>query len=282
MKQFAHHSMKEPPDVNGKRPDQYDLFKPSIKPFIFKPFNFFIMKKSTLFIALFITLFCFDSFATTWRVNNNPGINANFTTLQAAVNGAASGDTLIVEPSPNSYGGATINKKLTIIGNGSFLANNPGLQFNNNESRTSGIFFQAGSEGSFLSGIYDAGSIYIQASNITVTRCRTVGAYFYVYAGNLTIAECWTWGIIQQVDGLTNLLYRNNVIQIYITVKQNSIALIENNVIGWGGDGFSLGGSNSVVRNNIIPNNVVGGANADLGTVHKPELFNQRNPVCSL
>lgn len=56
-----------------------------------------------LFIITLITLISASSFAKIWRLNNNPGITADFTSLQAAHDGAASGDTLYLESSPSSY-----------------------------------------------------------------------------------------------------------------------------------------------------------------------------------
>src|SRR6187549_1803900 len=102
------------------------------------------MKKLSLLI-IFAILICGSCFAKIWRVNNNVGINADFTTLQAAHNGAASGDTLYLEGSPNSYGALTCTKKLAIIGTGYFLDQNLNLQANAAVSKVDGLSFNAGS-----------------------------------------------------------------------------------------------------------------------------------------
>ncbi|MEZ4961433.1 MAG: hypothetical protein R2830_16520 [Saprospiraceae bacterium] len=230
------------------------------------------MKKSTLLTEVFVFLFFTASFATTWRVNNNANINANFTTLQAAVTGAATGDTLIVEPSSTSYGTATITKKLTIIGNGSFLSNYPGLQFNNNGSIVNSLTFQAGSQNSFITGI-SALEIFIQTTNITVHRCRVEGGYIIVNASNSIVSESWMGsgsGIYVQTNNLTNLYFQNNVIiNGLIIITSNSLSLIENNVVGGQASGYiSLNNSNSVLRNNILTStstsNLLDAGNADI------------------
>ena len=81
------------------------------------------MKKLFLLLAT-IMLVRNDSFAKIWRVNNNLGINADFTTLQAAHDGAAAGDTLYLESSPTNYGGLSSSKRLVIIGTGYLLEQN--------------------------------------------------------------------------------------------------------------------------------------------------------------
>ena len=56
------------------------------------------------------------------RVNNIPGINAPYNTIQAAVAAASAGDIILVEGSPTSYdvGAFNLTKKLTIRGPGFF------------------------------------------------------------------------------------------------------------------------------------------------------------------
>lgn len=51
------------------------------------------MKKVFPFFAL-LFLLSQNASAKIWRVNNNIGVQADFTTLQAAIDGAASGDTI--------------------------------------------------------------------------------------------------------------------------------------------------------------------------------------------
>jgi len=108
-----------------------------------------------------------------------------YSTLQAAHNAAASGDIIYIEGSGAFYAGATITKRLTIIGPGYLLAENypsfadvrPGeFAFNAND-----IFFNAGSEGSILtgcSGFINGLEVKINVSNITITRNRSLTVDF--------------------------------------------------------------------------------------------------------
>ena len=113
-----------------------------------------LMRKQLFFAALACAcLFSNNVFAKIWRVNNNAGINANFTTLQAAHDGAASGDTLYVEGSSQTYGSLTCSKKLCIIGPGYYLNENPGNQALGLTAQSASLDFGAGSAGSELMGM---------------------------------------------------------------------------------------------------------------------------------
>ena len=70
------------------------------------------------FLFLFAGLYV-NMFATVRTVSNIPGTTAQYTTIQAAVNASASGDTIYVHGSPNQYTGFTItDKRLVVIGPG--------------------------------------------------------------------------------------------------------------------------------------------------------------------
>ena len=56
------------------------------------------MKKLNTLIAIFILITTIVN-AKIWRVNNNSGVIADYTTVQAAHNAASAGDTIHLEPS---------------------------------------------------------------------------------------------------------------------------------------------------------------------------------------
>src|SRR5690554_5272223 len=111
------------------------------------------MKRSFLFIFSVIIGSSFVN-AQSWRVNNIPGIDVDFTTLAAAVTASSAGDTIYVESSPNNYtGSVSVNKRLTIFGTGYFLSDtaNHNTQWNQNLSNITGTITMApGSSGSIL------------------------------------------------------------------------------------------------------------------------------------
>ena len=70
-------------------------------------------------------------FAGKWRVNNQTGTTANFTSVATAVASASvlNGDTLYIEGSPTSYGTLSLtSKRLTFIGPGYLLTDNDSTQ----------------------------------------------------------------------------------------------------------------------------------------------------------
>src|SRR6185503_6393023 len=80
------------------------------------------MKQFFLFL---LTCLCVNVFATVRTVSNNPTTIAQFSTIQAAVDGSSSGDSIYVEVSPTRYAGFTIQaKRLVVIGPGWYPAQN--------------------------------------------------------------------------------------------------------------------------------------------------------------
>lgn len=122
-------------------------------------------------ILLLASVAVINAQATIHRVNNT-GIAADFTTLQAAHDAAADGDTIHVEPSGSTYGACTFTKPLVVIGPGYFLNFNAGLQATSATAITGGLLFEAGSEGCVVSGLDVQGASRVKASFVRVERCR--------------------------------------------------------------------------------------------------------------
>ena len=154
-------------------------------------------KKALLFIAAIIAAACFTqkAGATIWRVNNQSNYNGsslygdNFggtaaipvfkQISQAVAFGIVNdGDTLHIEGSTAVYNGATITKKLVIIGAGYLLTDNPKTSNNTLDTKIDYITFNTKSEGSQVIGlniIYytgNGGYCYVNVSGVTVKRCR--------------------------------------------------------------------------------------------------------------
>ena len=83
------------------------------------------MKNLTI-LTTFLLLFGV-AHATIYTVDNNLNSGAMFTDLQAAVDSADNGDTILVSGSGTHYGDITINKKLILIGAGYNPNNQTGL-----------------------------------------------------------------------------------------------------------------------------------------------------------
>jgi len=209
------------------------------------------MRKYTFLItvaALIVSYITSD--AAVYRVNNVPGVNADFSTMATAISGAAVDDTLLVEGSHISYGVVTLSKRLVLIGTGFFIASNDTTQAYPNSSRFDRLLVSGSGAGSTITGIHventsttfsvnPASMVDIAAANVSLVRC-----YFYqqaainstVYQGhalriaanNTTVTQCFiyqgrvttgTTGSYQvyavRVEGTsTGLVFANNIIKL--------------------------------------------------------------------
>ena len=148
------------------------------------------LSKNTLIMQFKLTTFllsiCFSTslFATTYRVNNTPGTDPDFDNLIDAHAIARDGDTLMIGGSNESYGELTMTKRLTLIGTGYFLDENPNVSvsllavikfltlnptIDNNPS--------TGAAGSEIIGIafnlgFSSRSMEINVNNVVIKKCN--------------------------------------------------------------------------------------------------------------
>lgn len=119
------------------------------------------MKKN--FLILFVLLIGQIANATVYQVDNNstqPGI---LTSIDSAIALANNGDTILITPSPTSYGDVYVTKQLTFIGDGYY---NP-------------VF-----------GISEVDNIYIRESNVVITGLEYFQTFFEAHnAPGLTISN---------------------------------------------------------------------------------------------
>lgn len=246
------------------------------------------MKKIIFLIIATLVLATLTSNAKVWRVNNRPNMAPDFTTLQAAIDGTASGDTLYIEPSPTSYGNGTFTKKLTVIGAGYWHSENDTTQFYREESEVAILTFNSGSQGSKISGLYVYGGnfqinnwklITINTDSITIQRNKIYGltSGSDAYNGNSIIINGSLKGIIIQqnwIDTSINVGFSGRtIIGIFLNgVPTNTI--IRNNFIRSTRSNTSLGYYSiyyptiNPISNLIISNNVIWGSIYTFYTMH--------------
>jgi hypothetical protein len=200
------------------------------------------MKKLT---TLLLCLCALGANATIWRLNNNPAVDADFTTFQAAHDAAAAGDTIYVEGNGNEahYGNITISKKLIIIGPGYFLNENDSTYANPIFARFLSIYIQPTAAGTEIYGLYiytaDANTnhLRIRASNVVIARNS-----FYLHSynsilidanvENVSITQNYVYQIMIPYNIIANnILISNNFISNIIDLNNLSSAIISNNVI---------------------------------------------------
>lgn len=228
------------------------------------------MKKIFTFCAL-LFIVSQNASAKIWRVNNNLGVNADFTDLPAAVTAAAAGDTIMVEASASSYSGPTLTKKLVIIGPGYYFTDatpNPKTQANTNVSNIGFPAFNAGSAGSVIEGC-TMGGLYLNESDITIQRNIFAGNYIYIaYAANSicnndTIRQNVIYGLLSgaTTGKATNLLVYNNIFigppaQFLSNINNISGYFINNDFLFYNGTSSSC--VNFTFQNNIFNNAIFG------------------------
>ncbi len=192
------------------------------------------------------------------RVNNNPDIDADYTSLQDANDNASNGDTIYIEGSVTEYDGADITKSLTIIGPGFFLSENPNTQANGFEADFgySDISFKTGSEGSIITGC-KCSKIEINVDNITVKRCNASYIQLFDEIENILICQNYVTTYIytgtSSSDIITNSIISNNIVEAKIQFNYLCGALIiSNNVITKDNHTYGIFSYNSTIQNNII------------------------------
>ena len=204
-----------------------------------------------LFLLLLVGCFTTWANANVLTVNNSATSGGQYTSLQAAFDAAAVGDTIYVHGSPDSYGSATIKKRLVVIGAGYAPQ---GTQFNwpssvgsiYIDSVTTTIPVNPVSK-SKLIGLQIEGSVYCSDQNINdvlVDRCM-VTSYIAVYGKNWIIR-----------NSLVNLIYVynypsclivNNIINSIYNSNKSSV-LISNNIL--------VTGNYSSISYAILTNNI--------------------------
>jgi len=212
------------------------------------------MKKHTTIITIICLMIAGSTFAQNhWRVNNAYGIDADFTTIQAAFDSATAGDIIYIEGTNIPYGNGVATLPLTIIGTGYFLAVNDSTQANLAPSITGLITINPGSEGSYVAGL--SGSININASNVIIERNNMssiiIGRSNDV--GNVVIRQNYV-NTISDYSSYTSAVIQNNIVTYSITSTIKANWLIYNNTIYSNYTSPCINVYNSSIKNNIVFN----------------------------
>ncbi len=200
------------------------------------------MKKYLLFLLLWPVL----SFAQkTYSVSNIPGVATDYTSLQGAIDSLPPGSTLLIFPSPKSYGIVSVAKKIAIYGTGFLLDQNqePFTAPNQYGVVLDAINFKTGSDHSFIEGL----QIIDESANGGYPRLKLDSV------NNVTISRC---SFYMQGFG-PNLIYTKNTFNCnfngcYFVLRQPTAGFDAS------GGGFytetGTGSQNLYFTNNIIEN----------------------------
>ncbi|MFD2920439.1 hypothetical protein ACFS6H_12000 [Terrimonas rubra] len=230
-------------------------------------------------VLLTLTIFTYTaSQAKSWRINNNVGVQADFTTFYDAAQAAAvaNGDTLYIEPSANVYAtnSITLTKRLVVLGVGYFLnpANttypgNSGLQETKDASQLAFFRIGEGANGSYFAGIIFSG-LNLSGSaadfNLTLERNLFVGTLLFEAGNNnkVTVKKNFFLSCSISNNGgavsIADFTCENNIFYdfwaaINLTQLTGSNNIVRNNSIYGAGAGSTI--VNCYVANNIFGTN---------------------------
>ncbi|NCC74193.1 MAG: hypothetical protein EOM06_12430 [Sphingobacteriia bacterium] len=215
--------------------------------------------------VLFLSCLCWlGANATSWRINSNPSVSADFATFQEAHDAASPGDTIYVEGAGYDYhyGEVVIDKRLIVIGPGYFLLENDSTQAHKVSARFRSITINPPAAGTELYGltIYWGTSGYkgitINASNVVIARNYFESSWDRIYFGEYNIqniAIMQNFG--QSITGASgfsadNVIITNNYFNSFI--EDVSSGVITNNVVK-----NKITASYSQIINNILPNSTL-------------------------
>ena len=232
------------------------------------------MKKIRLILFLLLAA-AWGVEAATITVSNDTDNPGEYDDLQAAVDAASAGDTILVSPSgintsnrAISYGNVTINKKLTLLG--------PGI---NQETPGEAAFIigtiTLDEQGPTLP---DASGTVIQGLVIT---SPSSGGEIRLRASldDILIEKCYVKSINYSGDEFNNVLIKNNIIKFFrfgLDAENSENILFSNNIIEANVGGFF--GIN-VYGNIVFRNNVFIGKNIDPEGPFLLPLRNMKNLI---
>ncbi|MBQ4035433.1 MAG: hypothetical protein K6G31_09195 [Paludibacteraceae bacterium] len=180
------------------------------------------MKKRIVTIALLLGT-AMGMQAKILRVNNSPNIEAGYNSLSNALLDAAIGDTIYLEPSSQAYGerdaygfnDMKINKQVTILGPGYYLAENKITEFAAGETFIGGTV-RISADNVNISGVIMS-NVRIEANNVTLQRCQILNGSSTAVKINTdvngsVIEQCFVVGDIQGQNYPHNVMVNNNII----------------------------------------------------------------------
>ncbi len=223
------------------------------------------MKKLLLLLSL--SIFFQSAYSKVLTVSNTATDIAQFSLLQLAFDAANINDTVYVHGSPNTYGDATIRRRMVVIGAG-YDPKETQFQFsskigtlNIDSTGIGGL----GGNGDEIFGIklysLEIGNLStsngasMPKRNITIERCK-ISSYLYVRGPNWNIVNSWINILV--VNNWNNLVVSNNLIKYVGSTNQPSVIFTNNIFIPNNGNlNSAIGGviSYAIFSYNIFLNN---------------------------
>jgi len=213
------------------------------------------MKKTMLFLAAISMAVAAN--ARILRVSNVSGSSAPYASISAAHDAASSGDTIMIDASPDSYGDVSlsVNKKLVLIGPGYWLVENDIVAEGTSSASLGKLTINC--EETVVKGL-SISSVDVQASKAVINRCY-VGP-ISLNADNCIISQNFVVGGIKGGNSSSKSQYHqitNNIFHQQATYAYYIINYIGNSYIAYNTTKLSSinfnGVNNSTIEYNIAP-----------------------------
>ncbi len=161
------------------------------------------------------------------RVSNVEGSSALYKNINAAINAAEEGDTIMVDASPMTYGNVSVTKRVVLLGPGYWLQENGIIQEGGETAEADMSIYV---DGVVIKGFTLGESIYIHGARTVVNRCKVGKIELHNGANNCIIHQnyCEYIGPYSLTDWKTsNHQITNNIMtghnQYYIATMTNSL-----------------------------------------------------------
>ncbi len=182
-----------------------------------------------------------------WTVSANPVIPAQYTSLQAAIDAASTGDIIYLHPAAVTYGGVegiVLNKAVSIIGGGMY--NNYTGRFNRLSSVIGKLFIRGNADNSKIANCFINRVFFENTTSIDTRYQSFILEYNYIGRVDFTPFQ----GVISAVQ----MQFRNNVIgnlnfNEWRNFGDDFDLLVQNNIIALVSNG---GGKAITFRNNLF------------------------------
>lgn len=225
-----------------------------------------------------------------YRVNTNPSINANFSSLQDAINSSSvnAGDTLYCE-NGSFFGDITLDKRLVIIGPGYFLSQNDSTHAYPSPAIINTLQFADGCDGSTITGMKIIGSCVIGTTtndtikNISIIRSSIKNIISYTNSNsleNIVIRQNFIYeDIYNFITSTKSIFIQNNIILGKISITPLSGEISNNTIISEKANTYVLEVRNTQIFNNIIINTSVSTYVATRAISSGPLLLSYNNSI---
>lgn len=181
--------------------------------------------------------------ATQLTLSNNPDSPGQYNTLSTALSAAASGDTILVQPSPFAYGDVYVSKEITFIG--------PGHHPNSTLGQIASI-------GTFTLDVVSSGSVF---EGLQIGAIGTVSGFTDVIISDVTFRNNFIFSV-WFFNTASDVVFEGNVF---------------NNSISFNGNPFSQ----CVFRNNLFLAQNIGGSGSVITAVASPIVIDHNNFISS-